>query len=503
MRAVSEHLDVLVVGAGISGIGAGWHLQTSCPDRTYAILEARHDLGGTWDLFRYPGIRSDSDMYTLGYSFKPWTGRRAIADGGAILAYLREAARENGIDRKIRFRHRAKRASWSSADARWTVEVERDGRDVVHLGCSFLFMCSGYYDYAAGYTPELPGRERFRGRIVHPQQWTDDVAYAGKRVVVIGSGATAVTLVPALAERAAHVTMLQRSPTYVMSMPAEDRVAGWLHRRLPARLAYGLARWKNVLLGLWFYRFCRRRPRRARALLERWLKRELGADYPASPDFDPHYDPWQQRLCLVPDGDLFRSIREGRASVVTDRIDTFTETGVRLRSGTELPADLVVTATGLNLLFLGGVDVVVDGRHVDFAKTWNYKGMMFSDVPNLALAIGYTNASWTLKAELICRYVCRLLNHMRATGTRQCTPRLRDARIEAAPFLDLTSGYIQRSLHLFPKQGSKIPWRLHQNYARDLLMLRRGTVDDGVMEFSNPAAAIPAEDERAGRAAAG
>ena len=484
----AEHFDVLVVGAGISGIGAGYHLQKSCPDRSYAILEARDDIGGTWDLFRYPGIRSDSDMYTLGYSFKPWTSPKAIAAGASILEYLRETAREHGIDRKIRFRHRVRRASWSSEDARWRVEVERGERnETLQLTCNFLFMCSGYYDYAEGYTPDFRGTERFRGAIVHPQRWREDVDYAGKRVVVIGSGATAVTLVPELAKKAAHVTMLQRSPTYIVSLPATDPVANWLRRRLPVRLAYALTRWKNVLLGLWFYRFCRRNPKRARAMITRWLEAELGPGYDVETHFNPRYNPWEQRLCLVPDSDLFRTMREGRASVVTDEIDTFTEKGLRLRSGAELEADLIVTATGLNLLLLGGLEIAVDGARVDLAKTFNYKGMMFSDVPNLALAIGYTNASWTLKAELICRYVCRLLNHMRKTRTRQCTPRLRDGKLEEAPFLDLTSGYIRRSIDRFPKQGSKVPWRLHQNYARDLLMLGRGDVEDGVMEFSNPA----------------
>jgi monooxygenase len=480
----SEHVDVLVVGAGISGIGAAYHLQTSCPDRTYAILEARDDIGGTWDLFRYPGIRSDSDMYTLGYSFKPWTDAKAIADAPSILAYVRETAREHGIDRNIRFGQRVKRAWWSSTDARWTVETEGAA-----FTCNFLFMCSGYYDYAAGYTPEFPGTHRFAGRIVHPQKWPDDLDYAGKRVVVIGSGATAVTLVPAMAKTAAHVTMLQRSPTYIVSMPGEDRVANWLRRRLPGGIAYAISRWKNVLLGMWFYRFCRRNPTRARALITRWLTNELGPGFDVATHFNPRYNPWEQRVCLVPDSDLFAAMRAGRASIVTDQIETFTEKGLRLRSGTELEADIVVTATGLNLLFLGGLEATVDGVRVDFAKTVNYKGMMFSDVPNLALAVGYTNASWTLKAELICRYVCRLLNHTTKTRMRQCTPRLRDSRFEPMPFLDLTSGYVQRAIDRFPKQGSRTPWRLHQNYALDLLMLQRGSVDDGVMEFSNPAPA--------------
>jgi cation diffusion facilitator CzcD-associated flavoprotein CzcO len=501
---MDNHFDVLVVGAGISGIGAGYHLQTSCPDRTYAILEARDVIGGTWDLFRYPGIRSDSDMYTLGYSFKPWTNPRAIADGSSILEYLRETAKEHGIDRRIRFGHRVKRASWSSEDAQWTVEVERGARkESVRFTCNFLFMCSGYYDYAQGYTPEFAGSERFRGRIVHPQKWSEDVDYAGKRVVVIGSGATAVTLVPEMAKTAAHVTMLQRSPTYIVSMPAEDRLANWLRRVFPDRVAYAITRWKNVLLGLWFYRFCRRNPTRARALITRWLQNELGPDFDVSTHFNPRYGPWEQRVCLVPDSDLFKVMRAGRASVVTDQIATFTEKGLQLRSGAELEADVIVTATGLNLLLLGGLEVTVDGERVDFAKTFNYKGMMFSDVPNLALAVGYTNASWTLKAELICRYVCRLLNHMTKTGARQCTPRLHGRRLEEAPFLDLTSGYVQRSVHLFPRQGSKVPWKLHQNYARDLMLLQRGDVEDGVMEFSNPAPSAGRRDAAAGLSAAG
>ena len=491
----STHVDVLVVGAGISGICAGYHLQKSCPDRTYTILEARDAIGGTWDLFRYPGIRSDSDMYTLGYSFKPWTNPRAIADGESILAYLRETAAEYGIDRKICFGHTVKRASWSSADARWTVEVERGSQqELVRFTCNFLFMCSGYYDYAQGFTPDFPGIERFRGRIVHPQQWTDDVDYADKRVVVIGSGATAVTLVPSMAPKAAHVTMLQRSPTYIVSMPGSDPIANGLRRVLPTRAAYGLTRWKNVLFTLWFYNFCRKNPARAKVMLRRWLKKTIGDDFDRhAHHFTPRYNPWEQRVCLVPDGDLFQSMRDGKVSIVTDQIETFTDKGIKLRSGAELEADLIVTATGLNLRLLGGLEATVDGERVEFAKTYNYKGMMFSDVPNLALAVGYTNASWTLKAELICRYVCRLLNHMTATGTRQCAPRMRDAQPDEAPFLDLNSGYVQRSIHLFPKQGAKIPWKLHQNYPRDLRMLDRGPVEDGVMEFSNPSGAARVE----------
>lgn len=482
-----EHFDVLIVGAGLSGIGAGVHLKSSCPDRTYAILEARDAIGGTWDLFRYPGVRSDSDMYTLGYSFRPWTDAKAIAGGPSILRYIHDTAREHGIDERIRFRHRVKRASWSSADARWTVEVDKGpDREPVELTCNFLLMCSGYYNYEHGYEPEFPGMARFAGRVVHPQKWTTDVDHSGKRVVVIGSGATAVTLVPAMAQTAAHVTMLQRSPTYIVSLPAEDALANRLNRLLPPRLAYAITRWKNVLLGMLFFGASRRWPDRMRKLIVGGVKRALGSGYDVRKHFTPRYDPWDQRLCLVPDSDLFAAIKQGRASVVTDEIETFTESGIKLRSGDEIDADLVVTATGLDLLVLGGVELVVDGESVDPAKRLNYKGMMLDDVPNLASAIGYTNASWTLKCDLTCEYVCRLLNHMTKHGLRQCTPRRNDPSLTEEPWIDFTSGYIQRSLHKFPKQGNRKPWRLYQNYLLDIVSLRFGTVDDGTMEFSSP-----------------
>jgi cation diffusion facilitator CzcD-associated flavoprotein CzcO len=481
----SEHFDVLVVGAGISGIGAGYHLQTRCPGKSYAILEGRDSLGGTWDLFRYPGIRSDSDMYTLGYSFKPWTRPKAIADGPSILEYLRETTQQYGIDRKIRFNHHVRRASWSTQDARWTVEVERGtARESVRFTCSFLFMCSGYYDYAEGYTPQFPGVERFAGRVVHPQKWTSDVDYAGKRVVVIGSGATAVTIVPEMSKSAAHVTMLQRSPTYVVSRPAEDFIANGLRRVLPVRVAYGITRWKNVLLGMLFFRLSRRRPESIKKLILDGVRRALGPDYDVATHFTPRYNPWDQRLCLVPNGDLFEALKAGRASVVTDRIETFNETGIRLQSGRQLDADLVVTATGLNLQLLGGMQVSVDGRSVDLARTLTYKGMMFSGVPNLASSFGYTNASWTLKCDLTCEYVCRLLRHMDKHRFRQCTPRNDDPSVAEEPWIDFSSGYIQRAAGKLPQQGSKIPWKLHQNYALDIVMLRFGSVDDGVMHFS-------------------
>lgn len=487
-----EHFDVVVVGAGLSGIGAGYHLQTMSPDRSYVILEGRADLGGTWDLFRYPGIRSDSDMYTLGYSFKPWTEAKAIADGPAILKYVRETARDFGIQDHIRFKHHVKSAAWSTADARWTVAAEGpDGP--VHYTCNFLFMCSGYYNYARGHTPEWAGVDSFAGRIVHPQFWPDDLDYAGKKVVVIGSGATAVTLIPAMADTAAHVTMLQRSPTYVVSRPAEDAAANWLRSKLPSKLAYRLIRWRNVLFGMFFFNMARKRPAKVRDRLIGMVRDELGPDYDIARHFTPKYNPWDQRLCLVPDSDLFDALRSGKASVVTDTIDHFTPNGIALASGDELAADVVVTATGLELQLLSDVTFSLDGAPVDLSKTFNYKGMMFSDVPNMATSFGYTNASWTLKADLTCAYVCRLLNTMKARGLRQATPRVGDAELTPAPFLDFSSGYVTRAMEKFPKQGSKSPWRVHQNYARDLLALRYGSVDDG-MEFSNPAPiAVPRE----------
>jgi len=486
---MSEHFDVVVVGAGISGIGAGWHLQANSPDRSYVILERRDRLGGTWDLFRYPGIRSDSDMYTLGFSFKPWTDAKAIADGPAILRYLDETARESGVDRHIRYGHAVKRADWSTADARWTVVAEQDGTEV-SFTCSFLFMCSGYYNYAQGYTPDFPGIEAFAGKVVHPQFWTDDVAYAGKNVVVIGSGATAVTLVPELAKQAASVTMLQRSPTYIVARPSEDKVANWLRRRLPAKTAYGLTRWKNVLLQQYFFRAMRKHPDRAKKTLVDMVRQELPG-HDVDTHFTPRYNPWDQRLCLIPDADLFASIREGKATVVTDAIERFTPTGIRLASGEELPADLVVTATGLEIQLLGGVPIRIDGKPFVPADHMTYKGMMFSDVPNFAISFGYTNASWTLKADLTSNYVTRLLNAMQKRGLRQVTPRL-GAPVEAVPFLEFTSGYVQRAAAQLPRQGTRKPWRLHQNYTRDVMALKYGGIDQE-MEFSNPEPAkVPA-----------
>jgi monooxygenase len=477
-----EHVDVLIVGAGLSGVGAAYHLKKHCPGKSYAILEGREAIGGTWDLFRYPGIRSDSDMYTLGYSFKPWKAAKAIADGPSILDYVRETARENDVDRHIRFKHMVKRASWSSETATWTVEAEHDGQ-TVKFSCGFLYMCSGYYRYSAGYTPDFAGTERFKGTIVHPQHWPEHLNYAGKKVVVIGSGATAVTLVPEMAKTASHVVMLQRSPTYVVSRPAEDGLANWLRAKLPAMTAYGFTRWKNVLLQMLFFNMARKRPEKVKQRLLGMVREHLGPDYDVATHFTPRYNPWDQRLCLVPDADLFDSIKAGASSVVTDHIETFTETGVQLKSGKTLEADIIVTATGLQLQLLSGMEVVVDGKVADLSHSMSYKGMMFSDVPNLASAFGYTNASWTLKADLTSEYVCRLLNHMRRTGADYCAPRVDDPNMEVAPWLDFSSGYVTRSIGQFPRQGLRKPWKVHQNYALDLVALRYGGVDDGIMTF--------------------
>jgi cation diffusion facilitator CzcD-associated flavoprotein CzcO len=478
-----EHFDVLIVGAGLSGIGAAYHLQTECPGKSYAILEGRAAIGGTWDLFRYPGIRSDSDMYTLGYIFKPWVQAKAIADGPSILNYVRETAEENGIERHIRFRHMVKRADWSSDDARWTVEAEGPDGAAVRFTCGFLFMCSGYYDYSEGHNPEFAGRADFGGAVVHPQAWPEDLDYAGKQVVVIGSGATAVTLVPEMARKAAHVVMLQRSPTYVVSRPAEDKFANWLRAKLPGKLAYSITRWRNVLMTMYFYGLARRKPAAVKKGILDLVRGHLGPEYDIETHFTPKYNPWDQRLCLVPDADLFDAIKAGRASVVTDTIETFTPGGLLLASGRELPADVVVTATGLKMKFIGGLDVWVDGARVEFPKRFTYKGMMYSGVPNFASAFGYTNASWTLKADLTCAYVCRLINYMDKQGMASCTPVLKDGDVQPEPFLNFTSGYVQRALHLMPLQGSKTPWKVHQNYALDMMALRFGKVDDGVMQF--------------------
>jgi len=481
----TEHFDVLVVGAGLSGIDAGYHLQTRCPNKRYAILEGRDAIGGTWDLFRYPGIRSDSDMFTLGYPFRPWRDAKSIADGPSILRYVRDTAREFGIDRHIRFRQTVRSAAWSTRDAHWTLEVDAaNTSEPVRYTCDFLYLCSGYYSYARGHAPAFPGSEGFAGPIVHPQEWPEDLDYRDQRVVVIGSGATAVTLVPAMADRARHVTMLQRSPTYIVSLPSEDGLANAVRRLLPDRLAHRIVRWKNVLLSLMFFQFCRRWPERAKRLIRRGVAMQLPEDCAVDTHFRPTYDPWDQRLCIVPEGDLFKALRDGRASIVTDRIDRFTTGGIRLQSGRELAADIIVTATGLKLVACGGIHLDVDGRTVDPGESFSYKGVMLSGVPNMAVCVGYTNASWTLRADLTSRYVCRLLNYMDRKGYDQCVARLRDPDMESQPLLNLTSGYVRRSVDEFPKQGSRAPWKQHQNYLLDLLSLKLGAVDDRALEFS-------------------
>jgi monooxygenase len=484
---MTEHVDVLIIGAGLSGIGAACWLTMRAPKQSFAVLESREAIGGTWDLFRYPGVRSDSDMYTLGYSFRPWRDAKAIADGPAILSYVRETADAYGVTDKIRFRHRVVEASWDSRAALWTVTAERaDAGDRARLTARFLMVCSGYYRYDRGHAPDFPGRERFKGRIVHPQFWPGDLDHAGKQVVVIGSGATAITIVPEMAKTAARVTMLQRTPTYIFARPQRDAFANFLRDRLPARFAHSLARWKNILPGMYFYGLSRRKPEIAKKMLVRHVRRQLGPTFDIGRDFTPPYNPWEQRLCLAPDGDFFSAMHRGKAFVQTGAVETFTETGVRLASGQELPADIVVTATGLDLVFLGGVSLVVDGQPVDPAQRKIYKGMMLEGVPNLVSVFGYTNASWTLKADLTCQYVCRLLNYMDRRGVRSVTPRDGSPEGPLAPLLDFSSGYVQRGMSRFPKQGSRAPWRMNQNYILDLLSLRLGRVSDPALDFEQP-----------------
>lgn len=492
-----EHLDVLIIGAGLSGVGAAYHLMKHCPSKRFAILEGRAALGGTWDLFRYPGIRSDSDMFTLGYNFKPWTNPLAIADGPSIRRYIEETAQENGIQEKIRFEHKVLSADWSTEQATWTLQVQRgDEAEPVSIRCQHLLMCTGYYRYEAGYTPEFKGREQFQGAFIHPQQWPEHFDYSGKQVVVIGSGATAVTLVPAMADKAKHVTMLQRSPTYVVSLPEGDSISAFLRRFLPETWVYRLARTRNVAMQMGFFKLSRVWPSLVRKVLLRLAKRELGADFDMR-HFSPSYNPWDERVCAVPNGDLFNVLREGKASVVTEHIDGFTATGIRLKSGQELPADVIISATGLELQLFGGMSVAVDGVPFDAAQSMGYRGIMLRDLPNAAVVLGYTNASWTLKADLSSEYFCRLINHMDATGMRQCTPRDAARAVKTAPFLDLASGYIQRAAGKIPSQGDRAPWKLYQNYLFDLALLRYGKVADGYLQFSSPQVVKPTENAAA------
>lgn len=486
-----ERYDVIIIGAGLSGIGAASQMRRRLPDRRFLILEARHAIGGTWDLFRYPGIRSDSDMHTLGYAFRPWRAAEAIADGPTIRTYIEDTAREEGVAEHIRFGHRVTAADWSSVESRWTLTVEREGAPPLMLACDWLHVCTGYYAYDRAHRPALAGEDEFAGTIVHPQFWPERLDYAARRVAVIGSGATAMTLVPALARTAAHVTMVQRSPSYVVSRPARDRVADRLRKLLPERAAYAVTRWKNVLLGQFFYRLARKRPRGVARRLIAMVRHELGADYDVATHFTPRYDPWDQRLCLVPDGDLFVALREGRASVATGIIERLTHDGLLLADGTHVAADILVTATGLEILLLGGLALSRDGTIIDPAESLQYKGMMLSDVPNFSFAFGYTNASWTLKADLVAAYLCRLLRAMRRRGAMSATARVRPGSVTEAPFADLSSAYIQRALSSLPRQGHRRPWRLNQNYALDVLALRFGSVAEEV-EFASGGSGVRA-----------
>jgi cation diffusion facilitator CzcD-associated flavoprotein CzcO len=483
----TKHFDVLIIGAGLSGVGAGSYLERECPWASYAILEARDAMGGTWDLFKYPGIRSDSDMYTLGFTFRPWDGEKAIADGADILQYIKDTAKEEGVEDQIRYGHKVTGADWSTADACWRVTAERsDTGEKVELTAGFVFSCTGYYRYDQGYLPDFAGMDRFSGPIIHPQAWPNDLDFSGKRVVVIGSGATAVTLIPSLAELSDHVTMLQRSPTYIGSVPAKNPLPGLLHKVLPEKRAAAAIRWFYALATQAFYQISQRQPKLVKRLMIKGVSAQLPKGYDVATHFTPSYNPWDQRVCMVPDGDLFKAIKAGKADVVTDHIDTFTEKGIRLQSGRELEADVIITATGLQLLFMGGVALTIDGEKVDQSTRLTYKGMMLEGVPNLAFAIGYTNASWTLKCDLTCAYVCRVLNHLHETGARQCTPRNTNHTPVTESLLGLQSGYIQRSAHLLPKQGEAYPWHVYQSYLRDYRALKRSDVIDPFMQFTNP-----------------
>jgi monooxygenase len=489
----TDHVDVLIVGAGLSGIGTAWHLHDKLPAKTYAILEARDASGGTWDLFRYPGIRSDSDLSTFAYAFKPWTGEQAIADGPEILRYIRETATDAGIDDHIRYGHKVVRAAWSSDAARWTVEIERAGEgDTVTMTANWLFGASGYYRYDEGFTPRFPGSEDFRGQLVHPQHWPEDLEVEGKRVLVIGSGATAVTLVPALAAQGAHVTMLQRSPSYVMSLPSRDVIADKLRKWFGDERGHELTRRKNIFQQRKVYAFCQKHPKAARRLIRKLTAKQLPEHVDVDTHFNPKYDPWDQRLCAVPNGDLFKALRKGQAEIVTDGIDTFTATGVRLASGGDLAADIIVTATGLNLLIFGGIELEVDGTPVSVPDAMAFRGMMLSNVPNFAFAIGYTNSSWTLKVDLVCEHLCRLLAYMDTRGLAAAMPVNDDPAMPTRPLLDFSAGYVQRALDQLPKQGPAEPWQLPMDYRTDVENLRNGAIEDPALRFVARSAGAPA-----------
>ena len=483
---VNEYLDVLIIGAGLSGIGAACHLTNNCPTKSFAILEGRERMGGTWDLFQYPGIRSDSDMYTLGYNFKPWTNPKAIADGPSILSYIKETAKENHIDEHIRYQQTVKSANWSNKDALWTVTIEDSSTGKKKtISCNFFLSCAGYYSYKSGYQPDFEGKGDFEGDIIHPQNWPQKFDYSGKKVVVIGSGATAVTIVPAMTDKAKHVTMLQRSPTYMMSLPAKDESINKLRKYLPDNLVYRIARTRNVALSLGTYQVSRRFPEKTKEFLLAQVEKQLGSSSDMK-HFTPTYNPWDERLCAVTNGDLFKAIRKNKASVVTDHIDKFTKKGILLKSGELLEADIIITATGLNVQMLGGIELSVDNKKFNITEKMLYKGILIEGLPNLGLVFGYTNASWTLKADLVSEYVCRLMNQMDRKGMRQCTAINADKKVHHTPFLDMQSGYIQRALDKVPQQGSHLPWKLYQNYAFDMAMLRLGKMNDGIIQYSHP-----------------
>lgn len=491
---MAEHFDVLIVGAGLSGIGAARHLKTQCPGKTFAILEGRDTIGGTWDLFRYPGIRSDSDMYTLGYNFKPWTEKQVIADGHRIRNYIQETASENDIQRHIRFGSKVVSADWQSDTATWTLSVQKKSGETVQLTCNWLMMCSGYYNYEEGFTPEFKGRDDFKGQVIHPQFWPENLDYSGKRVVVIGSGATAITLIPSMTDKARMVTMLQRTPSYVISVPQFDPMVRFLLKFLPEMTVYNISRARNNFITQLIFKLSRKYPNAVRKFLLKQVKMQVGPNFDMK-HFTPPYNPWDQRLCAVPNGDMFKAIKRGKADVVTDHIDRFVENGIKLKSGQTLEADIIVTATGLNLRLFGGMAMSVDGKAIEMNQHISYKGLMFSDIPNFSNTLGYTNASWTLKADLIAEYVCRLIKHMDKTGTRIAVAERKDPNVKPAPLLDMTSGYVARAEAHLPKGADRAPWKLYQNYALDMDQLRNGKLEDGVMAFRKPhvAAASPAQ----------
>ncbi|MCI4669595.1 MAG: NAD(P)/FAD-dependent oxidoreductase [Bacteroidia bacterium] len=476
-----EKYDVVIVGAGLSGIGAAYHLQDKCPGKSYAVLEARESMGGTWDLFKYPGVRSDSDMYTLGFSFYPWRDPKAIADGPAILSYIKETAAHFGIDDHIKYKHKVVHASWSSPKKCWTLDV-RVGEEYREMECNFLFMCSGYYSYEEGHRPQFPEEAVFEGPIIHPQKWDKDLDYRDKEVVIIGSGATAVTLLPELAQKASRVTMLQRTPTFIMNLPSEDGFANTAKKLLPAQWAHGLARWKNILLSMLMYQLSKKWPDYIRKSLQKAAQKELKEKYKQE-DFDPPYDPWDQRLCLVPDNNLFEAIKGGNAHITTDQIEKFIPEGIQLASGKRLKADIVVAATGLKLQLFGGMSLDKDGEALNINDEYAYRGVMVSNFPNFAVAVGYTNASWTLKCDLNCVYVTRVINQMDKAGKQMVVPRIGAHDRAEEDLIDLSAGYIQRGKHLLPKQGKEQPWKIHQNYLKDLRLIKRGSVDDGCLEY--------------------